>query len=215
MRMKKMIICLLALIPMGFLQAQQEDEAKKLLDQLSEKTKAYKTVEINFTFIVKNTDQGLMDTTKGVLKLKDEKYRLTLKDQDIFCDGIKVYTYNKELNECQVVAVSELDADAVTPKNMFTIYESDFKSKIKEKKKDNGKNITVIDLFPLKPKEKDYSIVRIDVDVDKLQVIKAMVLAKNGTHYTYRIDKLTPDKSFDDTIFIFDKTKYPKVKVIE
>jgi outer membrane lipoprotein-sorting protein len=107
--------------------------------------------------------------------------------------------------------VSELDADAVTPKNMFTIYESDFKSKVKEKK---GK-VTVIDLFPMNPKEKDYSIVRIDVDTEKLQVNRAMVLAKNGTHYTYRIDKLTPDKTFDDSIFKFDKSKYPGVKIIE
>jgi len=194
------------------LQAQGHDEeSKKILDQLSAKTKAYKTVELSFTFIVKNDEQGIRDTTKGTLKMKDEKYRLTLADQEIFCDGNKVYTYNKELNEAQVVEVSELDADAVMPKNMFTIYESDFKSKIKEKKG----NITVIDLYPMNPKDKDYSIVRIDVDMTRLQVNRAMVLAKNGTHYTYRIDKLTPDKTFDDSIFVFDKTKYPKVKVIE
>lgn len=203
------------MLGIGIMSAQHDEKSKKILDDLSAKTKAYKTVELSFTFIMKNDDQQLYDTTKGVLKMKGEMYHLKLKDQEIFCDGIKVYTYTKETNECQVIEVSELDEDAVTPKNMFTIYENDFKSAIKEEKVVKGKKITVIDLFPLKPKEKDYSIVRIEVDVEKLHVNKAMVLAKNGTYYSYHIDKLTPDKEFDDKIFKFDKSKFPGVSVIE
>lgn len=214
--MKKIIFSLFTIVlTVGLLQAQHDEKSKKILDDLSKKTKEYKTVELNFTFMMRNTDQQLYDTTKGVLQMKGEMYHLKLKDQEIFCDGIKVYTYTKETNECQVIDVSELDKDAVTPKNMFTIYESDFKSSIKEEKVVKGRKITVVDLFPLNPKDKDYSIVRIEVDVEKLQVNKAMVLAKNGTYYSYYIDKLTPDKTFDDSMFKFDKSKYPGVSIIE
>lgn len=197
------------------LNAQTDTEAKKILDKLSEKTKSFKTVEVEFTFIVDNKDQKINETTKGTLKMKGEKYRLTMKDQEIICNGQKVYTFNKEANEVQVIGVDELEEDAITPKNMFTIYENNFKSRIKEKKTEDGKNITVIDLYPMNPKEKDYSIVRLFVDTDKNMVTKATVLAKNGTLYTYKIDKMVPDKEMNESLFIFDKTKYPGVTVIE
>ena len=197
------------------LNAQTDTEAKKILDKLSEKTKSYKTVEVEFTFIVDNKDQKINETTKGTLKMKDEKYRLLMKDQEIICNGQKVYTFNKEANEVQVIGVDELEEDAITPKNMFTIYESNFKSRIKEKKTEDGKNIAVIDLYPMNPKEKDYSIVRLFVDTDKMMVTKATVLAKNGTLYTYKIDKMVPDKEMNESLFIFDKSKYPGVTIIE
>jgi outer membrane lipoprotein-sorting protein len=197
------------------LNAQTDTEAKKILDKLSEKTKSYKTIEVEFTFIVDNKDQKINETAKGTLKMKDEKYRLLMKDQEIICNGQKVYTFNKEANEVQVIGVNELEEDAITPKNMFTIYESNFKSRIKEKKTEDGKNITVIDLYPMNPKEKDYSIVRLFVDTDKNMVAKATVLAKNGTLYTYKIDKMVPDKEMNESLFIFDKSKYPGVTIIE
>lgn len=198
-----------------FVNAQTDTEAKKILDKLSEKTKSYKTVEVEFTFIVNNKDQKINETTKGTLKLKDDKYRLLMKDQEIICNGQNVYTFNKEANEVQVIGVDELEEDAITPKNMFTIYESNFKTRIKEKKIEGGKNITVIDLYPMNPKEKDYSIVRLFVDTDKNMVTKATVLAKNGTLYTYKIDKLIPDKEMSESLFVFDKSKYPGVTIIE
>lgn len=193
----------------------QDADAKKILDKLSEKNKSYKTVELEFSFTVENKEQKINETTKGVLKLKDDKYRVTMKDQEIFCNGTKVYTYSKETNEVQVISVDELEDDAITPKNMFTIYESNFKSRVKETKKEDGKNISVIDLYPTKPKEKDFTIVRLFVDTDKNQVLRANVLAKNGSLYIYKIEKMTIDKELNDTLFEFDKSKYPNVTVIE
>jgi outer membrane lipoprotein-sorting protein len=115
-----------------------------------------------------------------------------------------------------VISIDELDKDAVTPKNMFTIYEQGFKTKMKSEQKDNkGRNVMTIDLYPLKPKEKDYTMVRLDVDKDKEQFIKATILGKNGSYYYYHVTSMTPDTELDDNIFIFDKTKYKGVKVID
>lgn len=210
--MKRIITTtLLFVLSLGLSVAQHDAKAKEMLDKLSVKTKAYKTVEVSFSFRVLNKDQGIDQTSEGTLKMKGDKYYLKLDEKEIFCDATKVYTYDKNLNECQVISVSELDADAVTPKNMFTIYEAGFKSKVKSEKN----NIMTIDLYPLKPKEKDYTMVRIDVDKSKVQVLNATVLGKNGSTYYYTIKSLTPDKTYDDAIFNFDKTKYPKVKIID
>lgn len=209
-------LTLLILVGITTLAAQHDPKSKAMLDKLSAKTNTYKTVDAKFSFNIKNKDQGIDETQSGILKMKGDKYYLKVDDKEIFCDGKKVYTYSKETNECQVIAVDELDKDALTPKNMFTIYEQGFKSKVKEEKKDSkGRNIMVIDLYPLKPKEKDYSMVRLEVDKDKTEFIKATILGKNGSYYYYTITTLTPDVELDDSIFIFDKTKYKGVKVIE
>jgi outer membrane lipoprotein-sorting protein len=195
--------------------AQVDAEAKKILDKLSVKSKAYKTMEVEFTLTVTNKTKGINEVTKGTMKLKGEAYRLLLKDQEIICNGTKIYTYSKEANEVQVIGVDELEKDAITPKNIFTIYENNFKSALKEKKVVNGKNIAVIDLYPTNPKEKDFTSVKLEVDLDKNQFSKATVTAKNGTTYTYKIDKFTADKEYSSSTFTFDKSKYPGVSVIE
>jgi outer membrane lipoprotein carrier protein len=198
------------------LMGQHDVKSKAMLDKLSTKTKAYKTIEVKFSFQMVNKDDNIDQTQKGSLKMKGEKYYLKLDDKEIFCDGKKVYTYSKEPNECQVISMDELDKDAVTPKNMFTIYEQGFKSKVKSEQKDKqGRNVMTIDLYPLKPKEKDYTMVRLDVDKDKEQFIKATILGKNGSYYYYSVTSLTPDTDMDDAIFTFDKSKYPGVKIID
>ncbi len=208
-------LALVALFGAAGLAAQHDVKSKDMLDKLSAKTKAYKTVEVKFSVNITNTDQGIDQTQTGTLKMKGDKYYLKLDDKEIFCDGIEVTTYSKETKEAQVISVDELDDDAMSPKNMFSIYEQGFKTKVKSEKVDSkGRNVMTIDMYPLKPKEKDYTMVRLDVDKDKLQFIKATILGKNGSYYYYTVNSITPDAEMDDNIFIFDKTKYPGVKVI-
>lgn len=196
--------------------SQHDVKSKDMLDKLSAKTKAYKTVEVKFSFRIYNKDQKIDETQTGLLKMKGDKYYLKLENKEIFCDGKEIITYTKELNEAQVIDVDELDKDAVSPSTMFTIYEQGFKTKVKSEQKDSkGRNVMTIDLYPLKPKEKDYSMVRLDIDKDKVQFIKATILGKNGSYYYYDVSSMTPDAEMDDSIFIFDKTKYPKVKIIK
>lgn len=206
-------VCMMFSTTLSMLHAQVDGEAKALLDKLSEKTKSYKAVEVAFSFFIEG--RGLNQESRGVLKMKGDLYQLQMDSLVVVSDGKTVITYRADVNEAQRVPVNELEEDALTPQTMFTIYEKGFKGKIKEKKTVGGRKITIIDLFPTNPKDKDYSIVRLDIDEDKLQIIKALVIGKNGTKYTYRIEKLTPDKDFPASIFVFDASKYPGVTMVD
>lgn len=209
-------LTVLTLLGVSTVIAQHDAKSKDMLDKLSVKTKAYKTIEVKFSFNITNKDQQIDQTQSGTLKMKGDLYYLKLDDKEIFCDGKTVTTYSKETNEAQVIGVDELDKDAMSPKSMFTIYEEGFKTKVKSEQKDSkGRNVMTIDLYPLKPKEKDYTMVRLDVDKDKVQFIKATILGKNGSYYYYTVSSLTPDTEMGDDIFFFDKEKYPKVKIIK
>lgn len=200
----------------GFLaEAQNVGEAKALLDKLSEKTKSYETVEVAFSFLVTNKEQDIREERKGKLKMKGEKYVLEMDSLFIVCNGKQVTSYSREMNEAQVIPVDELDEDALTPESMFTIYEEGFKSRIREEKVEDGRKITVVDLYPLEPKEKDYTIVRLDIDEEKMRITRAVVIGKNGTLYSYTIHQFKPNGPLSEAEFEFNESDFPGVTVIE
>ncbi|MCS6981162.1 MAG: outer membrane lipoprotein carrier protein LolA [Flavobacteriales bacterium] len=196
------------------LKAQSDKRAKDLLDKLSNKTKSLKSYKLNFTFVLNNREQNITQTKEGVLTVKGNKYHLKFDGQEIFCDGKNIYTYQKASNEAQVQAVDELDEESITPEKILTIYEKGFKFRLNEEDK-SMPNLKVVDLYPLEPKKKDYSIIRLYIDEGKLFVQRALIRGKNGSDYTYNIKNMESNPDISDSYFVFDKNKFPGVKIIK
>ncbi|MCS6979446.1 MAG: outer membrane lipoprotein carrier protein LolA [Flavobacteriales bacterium] len=194
--------------------AQNDKKAKEILDKLSNKTKSLKAYKLNFSFVLHNREQNLHQTKEGVLTVKGNKYHLKFDGQEIFCDGQNIYTYMKASNEAQLQSVDDLDEESVTPEKILTIYEKGFKFRLNEEDK-SMPSLKVVDLYPLEPKKKDYSIIRLYIDEGKLQVQKAMIRGKNGSDYTYSIKTMESNPEVADNQFVFDKSKYPGVKIIK
>jgi len=195
--------------------AQSDKKAKDLLDKLSNKTKGLKSYKVQFTFVLNNRDQNINQTKDGILTVKGNKYHLKFDGQEIFCDGQNIYTYMKASNEAQIQSSDDLDEESITPEKIFTIYEKGFKFRLNEEDKSMGSSIKVVDLYPLEPKKKDYSIIRLYIDEGKLMVQKALIRGKNGSDYTYNIKSMENNPEVIDAYFVFDKAKYPGVKIIK
>lgn len=196
------------------LSAQVDKKAKDLLDKVSAKTKSYTAYKVNFSFNLSNPDQKINETSQGVLSVKGDKYHLKMSDQEIFCDGKKVYTYQKETNEALVQNMSDMDDESITPQSIFMMYEKGFKLRYVKDINEGGKKIAVIDLYPLDPKKKDYTMITLYVDDAQLAITKAEIKTRNGSRYTYSVNKIDSNVTIPDQTFVFDKTKYPGVKII-
>jgi outer membrane lipoprotein-sorting protein len=212
---QRISLLIIALFAFFMAEAQSDKKAKDVLDKLSASTKSYKTYKVSFNFSMENKDQKISENKEGSLQVKGNKYYLKLDAQEIFCDGKNIYTYSKDNNEAQFQTIDDLDDESITPQNIFTIYEKGFKNKYNREDKTSGKLIHVIDLFPVDPKKKEYSIIRLFIDDAKMQVTKAAITGKNGSNYTYTIKKLEPNVDMADNVFVFDKAKFPGVKVIK
>jgi outer membrane lipoprotein-sorting protein len=82
---------------------QSDPNAKKVLDQLSANFKKYKAVKASFVFKNEDAKGKVLGTKKGNLYMKGAKYRITLVGgQDIFCDGINIWTYDNATNEVTI-----------------------------------------------------------------------------------------------------------------
>lgn len=212
--MKIKIILPLALVCACFQSFRQETvdtKAKAILDELSVKTKSYTTIKSEFTLTIENKQKKTSESQNGTVFMKGDKYKITLKTEEIFCDGKTVWNYNKDANEVQINTFDPNDKEALNPKNIFTIYEKDFKYKFEKE----DATTQYISLFPLKPDKKRFHTVKMQVDKTKKQISSVKFLYKDGAIHTLTIKTFIPNGEMEDSMFTFDKSKHPKVIITD
>ncbi len=211
--MRKLVIILLtSIISIGTYAQQVDTKAKAILDKLSAKTKAYKTVKAEFQYMITNKTEGINESQTGKIEIKGNKYNLAIQGQNIISDGKYMYTVLKESEEVQISNLpDEADEDNISPNKIFTLYETGFKYKfVKEEN-----NVQVISLFPKKPEEKSFHRIVLYINKTKNQINKVKIFGKDGSNFTYKIKTFSPNATISDSEFKFDKTKYPNFEVID
>lgn len=193
--------------------AQTDPRAQEILKGVSAKYKSFNSIEADFTLTLDNPSEKIKDTQKGKVALKGNKYWVEIGGQTIVSDGKTVWTYLKDANEVQITEATN-DKDAITPTNIFTVYEKGFKSKFVEEKKVNGKAMQIIELVPEDAK-KPFFKVQLHIDkIDKM-IQSAKLFDKNGNQYIYTLDNITPNTVASENIFTFNTAKFPKIEVVD
>lgn len=187
---------------------QTDKKARTILDEVSAKTKTYKTIRIEFIYKMENTAQKINESYKGVLISKGDKYKLSFSGQDVISDGKMVWTYVKDANEVQVNDVSK-DSDSFTPTNLLSTYNENYKAKlIQETAKQK-----IIELVPIQ--KKNFNKVKVTIESDKKMLSSLSIYDKNGSIYTYQIGKFETDLPFSDNTFVFKPAEHPGVEVVD
>lgn len=194
--MKRLIVSILLITTTLMAFAQSDKKAMAILDEVSNKTLAYKSIKIEFTYAMDNEKQKIHDKFNGTLTSKGNKYKLAAAGQTIFCDGKTVWTYLKDAKEVQINDVGN-DEDSFTPNKMLSNYNKDYKSKFISEKG----NEQLIELYPIK-KGKSMTKVRLSIDKTKKQVTKFVMYDKSGSTFSYIVTKFTTDQPVSDNLFI-------------
>ena len=203
---KLLIIATLAILSVsGF--AQNDKKATTILDEVSAKTKLYKTIKIDFTYAMDNAKEKIHDKFKGTLLSKGDKYKLTAAGQDVISDGKTMWTYLKDANEVQINNAGE-DDDSFTPTKLLSGYGKDYKSKFIEEKG----NDQIIELYPLK-KGKTFTKVQLTIDKSKKQISRFIIFDRSGSTFSYIVDKFVADQVIADNVFTFNKAEHPGVEI--
>ena len=215
--MKKLITIIIAVLALSASHAIAQDDAKAkaILDELSAKTKSYSNIKADFSYKMENKDAKIDETQQGTIHIKGSKYRLEIAGQEVISDGKNVWTYLKDANEVQINNVDLSSDNAITPSNIFTIYEKGFKYKFDGEKTENGKVIQTINLYPIDVKAKPFHTVKLYIDKNAKQIHSIKVLSKDGNNYTYTVKSFTTNADINDAHFTFNQAKYPKVEVID
>jgi len=108
------------------IKAQNDTKAQNLISEVLSKVKAYDNIQVEFSYILENTQEKLKQETRGSLSLKDEKYLLNLMGTTQLFDGEKIYTIIPEDEEITISNYNPENDNQLTPSKMLTFFEEGY-----------------------------------------------------------------------------------------
>jgi outer membrane lipoprotein-sorting protein len=194
-------------------QSTPEEKAKKILVDVENKYKSAKALQADFTYEMKNEANKAKEEVKGTFVMKKNKFKLKLADQEIYNDGTTVWTYLKDANEVNISNYTP-DSDDITPEKVFTLYKKDYKYIFIREFVENGKTYEELDLQPTDRSKKVFKI-RLVINKSTKSIKSWEIFEKNQNRFKYTVNSILYNVAVDDSFFVFDKKKYPKVVEVD
>lgn len=206
--MKNLILSSLIILLAVSVSGQSDKKARTILDEVSAKTKSFKTIKIDFNYKMENPAQKISESFNGTLISKGDSYKLSFSGQEVISDGKTVWTFLKDANEVQINEATK-DDDSFTPTNLLSTYNENFKAKLLQ---ETAKKY-IIELTPIQ--KKNFNKVKVTTDKTKKIVNSLTIFDKNGSSYTYTVNKFDTDIPFKDSMFTFRAADHPGVDEID
>ncbi|HEX8356838.1 MAG TPA: outer membrane lipoprotein carrier protein LolA [Segetibacter sp.] len=190
--------------------AQNDANAKKVLDEVSSRLKTYKGVAANFSLLSKSRTGKVNNNVAGKILIKGNKYYIKQGATEIFSDGIKTWNYNGE-GEVTVTA-ADADEQTLTPQRLLTnFYDKDFSYKLVSSTGATNE----IQMIPT-DKRKNFKQVNVFVDKAKMMITKARVVDKSSNTIQFSLSNINTNTTIADKTFVFNPKNYKQaIEVIE
>ncbi len=208
--MKKSIVgaSLLFIAHFGF--AQYDPKAYEILEAMSKKYKAIPAFEAAISYTLTNETEKINEEVKGKITVKGDKYRLALKEQEVFNNGTTVWTYLPEEKEVNIDSFDPGAEDNINPSKIFDMYKKGYKYLYLQDRTEAGIVCEEVDLVPEK-KDAKYFKIKMMINKKDKGVQSFTFFEKTGNRFKYNITKFTPNAKIEDSYFTFDPKKYPGV----
>ena len=200
----------------GIAQAQITHTAQGNVDANAEKVLQRATAKLNngsvsmkVTLVNKDSQKRETARESAQILYNKGKYRATMKNQVLYCDGASVWHWNKEVNEVTVNELDPLEMDLMNPGALLKNYKNNFKAKF-IRTNDNG--VSVIDLTPRRSK----SYYKIRLLVDQSGALKQMVQHNyDGSCGEYNVTEYKSGVKSEASDFVFDANQNKGVEIID
>ena len=122
--MKKIIFILTLIVSFNGI---AQNDAKTLLNEVSQKVKSYENISIDFKYILHNASENIKQETRGDVVMEGEKYKLNILGITRIFDGNTLYSISPEDEEVTISSENAEDEDnSITPSKMLSFYEDGF-----------------------------------------------------------------------------------------
>ena len=188
--------------------AQNTATAEGVLDKAASKVQSSKGINVSFALTQKDKAAHVLSTSKGVLKIKGERYYLKQEETEIFCNGVQVWNYNGD-NEV-TLAKADNDEDAFSPQQILTGFnKKDFNIKLVSSSGTNHQ----LQLIPV-DKRKNFKEITLYINKSTNLVSKAIITDKLNAATEIVFTNVTLNVAIPDNQFIFDPSKHPGVEIV-
>lgn len=188
--------------------SQSSIDAQSILDKLSAKVKAAKSVSASFTLTQFDKANHLEGSSKGLVKIKGNKYYVKEDKTEIYNNGVQ--TWNFDGNNEVMVSKNDGSQDDVSPQQILTGFsKNDFTYKLVSSA---GNDFEIL-LLPI-DKRKNFKQVNIFINKSTNLVSKAKITDKSGNVVQLTFSSINLNTAIPDTQFNFDVSRHPGVEVI-
>ncbi|WP_367210264.1 outer membrane lipoprotein carrier protein LolA [Sphingobacterium sp. R2] len=194
--------------------AQNDAAAKALLTKVSQKYNTYKTIQANFSLLIKQANGG-SHTDAGTLYLDkaNNKYQVNTKNQVLISDAKTQWNIMKAEKEVEISDASN-STNEINATNIFSFYTTGFKYTLTNAEKVNGLTLNVVNLTPVDSK-KNYSKIKLRINKATNLIYDTTIFDKSGNRYTYTLASQQGNKALSDNLFVFNKNDYKGFDIVD
>ncbi len=192
----------------GSIFAAQAQDAKKLLNEVSQKVRSYDNISIDFKYALVNEVEDVNQETRGDVALLGNKYRLNIMGTTQLYDGKKLHVIIPEDEEINISSQDENSENSITPSKMLTFYEKGFRYKWDITQDVKGRKIQYVKLIPIDAQKNEMKEILLGVDRQTKHIYKLIQTQQNGTRITITVQNFKTNQPLSETLFTFDASKY-------
>jgi len=187
--------------------AQKSQEAKALLNEVSQKVKSYENISIEFKYALNNAEENINQETRGDVILQGNKYRLNILGATRIFDGKTLFTISPDDEEVTISSHNAESENSITPSKMLSFYEDGFTYDMDIVQNIKGRKIQYVKLTPI-DSHSEIKYVLLGVDIQTKHIYNLIEVGKNDTKTTLTINSFKTNEPLSKAIFSFDEKKY-------
>lgn len=187
-----------------------DPEAKAALEKLRKKYDGYNSLEVDFRLEIAIPEQPV-EVQNGSLARKGDSYHMNLASYSAISDGTAIWLVLHNNKEVQINDIPDSDEDdsILSPQAIMNLYENgDYVYLLTNEFAEKGKIVQQIEFKPLNS-DSEYAKLRMTIDKKANELVRVKAFAKDGSRYTFYMDKMTPNKAYAKDYFSFNKESYP------
>lgn len=212
--MKKLTSLLLILLLSGYTFAQNQNDAKALLDKAYATYESSGGIKLSFKATMTDLDGTAYIPQSGEAYIKGDKFKLEMEAMDIWFDGKNQWVLMKDVKEVNISEPTSSEIAAISPLALLGMYKNGFTLKAPASKTINGKSAHLIDMVPASP-GKEFKSITAAIDKQSGNIVQVTLVMADGMKNTIDISGYNTNHQFNDTTFRFDKKEHPGVEIVD
>lgn len=188
--------------------AQGPEQARYLLEQVSNKIEKQKNMRFEFKYVLENKEEQIRQETEGKVTLAGDRYKLEFLEIIQLFDGEKIYTIVPENEEITVSTPQDSEEINVNPSQILNFYKEGYDYQWDISQRVMGRNIQFIKLIPSE-ENTDIKYLLLGIDVDQNSIYRLIEIGNGKTTTTLTIKNQEENITLPPNFFEFNVGDFP------
>ncbi|MBB4044570.1 outer membrane lipoprotein-sorting protein [Bacteroides reticulotermitis] len=212
--MKKYIFSVLIALLSLPVAAQQQSQAKAVLDKTAEAFRKAGSVKISFT--AKSISNGKVEGTEsGTIQLKREKFLLKTSEMTTWFDGQTQWSYLSRNDEVNISSPTKDELQQINPYTFLYMYQKGFSYKLGSVSSFRGKAVTEV-ILTATDRKMDLSSLILYVAKDTYEPLYILLQQRGqSARSEITVTDYQPRQNYPDHLFAFDRKQYPNAEIVD